>query len=179
MLASHVRSQEFNPPQLQLPHFSPFLILEIFTDTLTLLKFFFFNVRYYLASHFWKDKLFEKAIEKAVCIFVVFSFLSDKCTRQTHTLTYLILRMSSAEKRNISGSDIQLDRTNVVGRGRSSIVFGGVFGATKVAIKRIMSTDIHPQWLNGSDDAVFDKISALKHENFLKLHGIYSDEHFR
>lgn len=87
--------------------------------------------------------------------------------------------MSVGAKRNVSASDVQLDRSTIIGRGRSAIIFAGTFGNIQVAIKRVMSTDLHPQWENQPVDACFNKITALQHPNVLKITGIYDDEHFR
>lgn len=89
--------------------------------------------------------------------------------------------MSVGAKRNVSASDVQLDRSTIIGRGRSAIIFAGTFGNIQVAIKRVMSTDLHPHHTgeNQSVDAFFNKITALQHPNVLKIIGIYDDEHFR
>lgn len=87
--------------------------------------------------------------------------------------------MSVGAKRNLSAADVQMDRNNVIGRGRSAIIFGGTYGKFKVAIKRVMTTDLHSHWENRSVDDCFDKITALQHPNVLKIIGLYDDEHFR
>lgn len=87
--------------------------------------------------------------------------------------------MSVASKQNLSSSDVQLDRNKIIGRGRSAIIFGGTFGKNPVAIKRVMTTDLHTQWENQTVDDCFDKITALQHPNVLEITGLYDDEHFR
>jgi hypothetical protein len=87
--------------------------------------------------------------------------------------------MSVGAKRNLSALDVQLDRNSIIGRGRSANIFGGTFGNSKVAIKRVMATDLHSKWENQTVDDCFDKITALQHPNVLKIIGLYDDEHFR
>lgn len=87
--------------------------------------------------------------------------------------------MTSAAKQNVVASDVELDRKKIVGRSRKAMVFGGTFGGTPIAIKRVMTLDLHPQWGKKTTIECYDKISTLHHPNVLKIIGIYEDENFR
>ncbi|KAI9561060.1 hypothetical protein GHT06_012016 [Daphnia sinensis] len=88
--------------------------------------------------------------------------------------------MSSAARQNITDSDIELDRKNVLGRSRKAIIFGGTFGGSiQVAIKRVMTSDLHPYWEKRTVGESFDKLAALHHPNVQHILGVYDDENFR
>ncbi|XP_057372416.1 serine/threonine-protein kinase/endoribonuclease ire-1-like [Daphnia carinata] len=88
--------------------------------------------------------------------------------------------MTNAARRNITVSEVELDRKNVIGRSRKAIIFGGTFGGSiQVAIKRVMTSDLHSYWEKRTLDECFNKLAALDHPNVVKMIGIYDDDNFR
>lgn len=75
-------------------------------------------------------------------------------------------------------TDIRLERSNIVGRGRIATIFGGTFNGSQVAIKRILLLDVHPLLLDDSSEKC-DKISALQDPNVVTIFNSYSDDNFK
>jgi len=74
-------------------------------------------------------------------------------------------------------SQVRLDHSTVIGRGRNSVVFAGTFQDKQVAVKRVGKKEVHLQWKN-EYEMCEKKMTALDHPNVLKMISIYTDEDF-
>jgi len=74
-------------------------------------------------------------------------------------------------------SQVRLDRSTIIGRGRNSVVFAGTFQDKQVAVKRVYKNEVHLQWEN-KYEMCEKKMTALDHPNVLKMISIYTDDEF-
>lgn len=86
--------------------------------------------------------------------------------------------MIKVKRTLLDAAEFKLDRSSVLGKGRSSIVFRGTLSGNPVAVKRILSLDANAQ-LDRDGVRIISALTKLNHPNVLKLLDADEDDDFR